>query len=311
MVARTDSSNGALESSAGAALYRFTRPHTIRGTMLGSVSGCVRALLEDLSLVNLALLPQAILGMLALLLGNAFIVGINQIFDVKIDKVNKPFLPLASGEMTAKVAWTVVMASAITGLAIVRMCFSRLILGLYTFGMAFGALYSVPPFRFKRYPALAAITISCVRGFLMNFGVYHATKSAIGAEFAWSPPIMFLAVFMSIFACVIALAKDLPDISGDKEGGVSTFATRVGTQRVVHVVLVLLTMNYLGAILTAFLAPPSTFRRPVLGVGHIILASWLAGYSRTIRADSQDSIKAFYAFIWKLFYAEYMLFPFI
>lgn len=34
------------------------------------------------------------------LLMNVAIVGINQLYDVDIDKVNKPYLPLASGELT-------------------------------------------------------------------------------------------------------------------------------------------------------------------------------------------------------------------
>jgi homogentisate solanesyltransferase len=33
----------------------------------------------------------------ALLAGNGYIVGINQIYDVDIDAVNKPFLPVAAG----------------------------------------------------------------------------------------------------------------------------------------------------------------------------------------------------------------------
>ena len=57
--------------------------------------------------------------MIALLLGNAFIVGINQIFDKDIDVLNKPFLPVASGEMSNKVAWLVVGGSGIVGPAIV------------------------------------------------------------------------------------------------------------------------------------------------------------------------------------------------
>jgi len=44
-----------------------------------------------------ALLPRAALGVLALLCGNGYIVGINQIYDVDIDAVNKPFLPVAAG----------------------------------------------------------------------------------------------------------------------------------------------------------------------------------------------------------------------
>lgn len=34
------------------------------------------------------------------LLMNICIVGLNQIFDVPIDRVNKPYLPLASGEFS-------------------------------------------------------------------------------------------------------------------------------------------------------------------------------------------------------------------
>lgn len=43
------------------------------------------------------LLPRAALGVLALLAGNGYIVGINQIYDVDIDTVSKPFLPIAAG----------------------------------------------------------------------------------------------------------------------------------------------------------------------------------------------------------------------
>ena len=36
------------------------------------------------------------------LLMNVCIVGLNQLYDVEIDKINKPYLPLASGEMTIR-----------------------------------------------------------------------------------------------------------------------------------------------------------------------------------------------------------------
>ena len=59
------------------------------------------------------------MGMIALLLGNAFIVGINQIYDKDIDVLNKPFLPVASGEMSERVAWGTVLSCGILGPAIV------------------------------------------------------------------------------------------------------------------------------------------------------------------------------------------------
>ena len=54
--------------------------------------------------------------------------------------------------------------------------FSPLLLKLYMLGWLLGAVYSVPPLRTKRSPLLAAGTIALVRGFLLNFGVYHAVK---------------------------------------------------------------------------------------------------------------------------------------
>lgn len=149
---------------AATAVYKFLRPHTIRGTILASVTGVARALVEvPLGGVHwLALLPNALYGMLALLLGNAFIVGINQIYDVDIDKVNKPFLPVAAGELSARRAWALVVSSAVLGPLIVYTHFSSLIFKLYMFGTTVGCLYSVPPFRLKQHPLAAGLTIATV-----------------------------------------------------------------------------------------------------------------------------------------------------
>ena len=65
------------------------------------------------------------------------------------------------------------------------------------------------------------------RGFLLNFGVYHAAREALGLPFVWNPAVAFLARFMTCFALVIAVTKDLPDIEGDRLFGVETFATKM------------------------------------------------------------------------------------
>jgi homogentisate solanesyltransferase len=202
------------------ALYKFTRPHTIRGTILASIAGTIRALMDTPGALNHAkwgvMLPRAILGMVALLLGNAFIVGINQIYDKEIDEMNKPFLPVASGEMSKRSAWVTVLSSLFVGPLLVHTFFPPLLFRLYCFGLFLGGIYSVPPIRTKRNPLLAGLTIATVRGFLLNFGVYYAVKDAIGASFSWSPKVAFIARFMTIFATVIAVTKDLPDVEGDK-----------------------------------------------------------------------------------------------
>ena len=84
------------------------------------------------------------------------------------------------------------------------------------FGLFIGGIYSVPPFRTKQNPIIAALTIATVRGFLLNFGVYYAVRDCFGVAFEWSPKVAFIARFMTMFASVIAITKDLPDIDGDK-----------------------------------------------------------------------------------------------
>merc|ERR1719453_1330345 len=211
-------------TEAADAIYRFSRPHTIRGTLLACFTGVGRALVESPAFLPLlpAMMPRALLGVLALLLGNLFIVGINQIYDVGIDKVNKPFLPIAAGRISPKAAWAIVLGSGLAALGIVKAAFSPLIFALFAFGTAIGGLYSVPPIQLKRFPLAAGLTIATCRGFLLNFGVYYATREALGLGWIWSAPVTFLARFMTIYASLIAVTKDLPDVEGDRKGGIDT-----------------------------------------------------------------------------------------
>ena len=91
------SSSEQLTGTTVGAFWKFLRPHTIRGTVLGTTAVraqpaersarsvvtppqvVLRALSENPSLVDLALVPRALLGLLALLCGNGYIVGINQV----------------------------------------------------------------------------------------------------------------------------------------------------------------------------------------------------------------------------------------
>ena len=47
---------------------------------------------------------------------------------------------------------------------------------------------SVPPLRLKQFAVPAFLIIATVRGFLLNFGVYHATRAALGFSFKVRPP---------------------------------------------------------------------------------------------------------------------------
>lgn len=205
-------------------IYQFTRPHTIRGTILASIAGTTRVILDIgpksvfTNLPWISIIPKAFIGVIALLLGNAFIVGINQIYDKDIDIMNKPYLPIASGEMSKQYAWILTILSVIIGPILVYTNFPILLFQLYSIGILLGYLYSVPPFRTKRNPIAAALTIACVRGLFLNFGVYYAVLNALrpNIPFIWSPKVAFISRFMTLYAVIIAITKDLPDVEGDK-----------------------------------------------------------------------------------------------
>lgn len=324
---RSSSSKGKL-----LALYKFTRPHTIRGTILASICGTIRALRDTpywyamgatsgstaaavtagsiLSIVR-NMLPRAFIGMIALLFGNAFIVGINQIYDQSIDKMNKPFLPIVSGEMNTATAWVIVTLSAIIGPVLVYNNFPAILFQLYTFGLFLGLIYSVPPIRTKQNPILAGLTIACVRGLLLNFGIYYAVKDAfVRNSFTWSPHVSFIARFMTIFASIIAITKDLPDIEGDKANQIETFVTKFGIAKIAKGATGLLFINYMQAIITGVIQRTIFAPLPMIG-GHAVLASILLYRYKQLQPNSMPSVKRFYKHIWDLFYLEYGLYTLI
>ncbi|XP_059463197.1 homogentisate solanesyltransferase, chloroplastic-like [Corylus avellana] len=294
------------------ACWRFLRPHTIRGTALGSSALVARALIENTHLIKWSLLLKAFSGLFALICGNGYIVGINQIYDIGIDKVNKPYLPIAAGDLSVQSAWLLVIFFAVTGLLIVGLNFGPFITSLYCLGLFLGTIYSVPPFRMKRFPVAAFLIIATVRGFLLNFGVYYATRAALGLTFEWSSPVAFITTFVTLFALVIAITKDLPDVEGDRKFQISTLATKLGVRNIAFLGSGLLLVNYVASALAA-LYIPQAFNRSLMVPAHMILASILIFQAWVLEQANytQEAISRFYRFIWNLFYAEYIIFPFI
>nr|AKM76572.1 AT3G11945-like protein [Pelargonium australe] len=294
------------------ACWRFLRPHTIRGTALGSCALVARALIENTNLIKWSLVLKALSGLFALICGNGYIVGINQIYDIGIDKVNKPYLPIAAGDLSVQSAWLLVVFFAVAGLTIVGLNFGPFITSLYSLGLFLGTIYSVPPLRMKRFPVAAFLIIATVRGFLLNFGVYYATRAALGLAFQWSSPVVFITTFVTVFALVIAITKDLPDVEGDRKFQISTLATKLGVRNIAYLGSGLLLLNYVASILAAIYMP-QVFRRNLMIPVHTIMALSLIYQTRVLEQANytKDAISGFYRFIWNLFYAEYIIFPFI
>ncbi|MDQ3410312.1 MAG: homogentisate phytyltransferase [Actinomycetota bacterium] len=303
-MARAPASSPALALARGAGiLWRFARPHTVIGTTVSVVALfaiAAVALPEPPGPATAALhLSFTLLAGLAV---NVFIVGLNQLTDVEIDRVNKPFLPIAAGDLSPRGAtWIVAVAGALpVALALTQ---GPLELGFVAAGLLVGAVYSLPPLRLKRFATAASLCISGVRAVVVNLGVYLHFALAFSGAASVAPAVWALIVVVVPFAFAIAILKDVPDIEGDRRYAIATFSVRLGAQRVTDIGMAALTAAYLGMALAGpFLLPDLS--AVVLVGGHLAALVVLWRWHATL---APRDFPAFYMGVWKLFFAEYAI----
>jgi homogentisate phytyltransferase/homogentisate geranylgeranyltransferase len=285
------------------ALFRFSRPHTIIATSLQVVALFV--LSGAAAAGTAALWWQLPLVWVASLCVNIYIVGLNQMADVDIDRINKPYLPLPAGRFTYAQARRIVLVTGVVALALAALLGPYLFL---TVGIAFlvGTIYSLPPLHLKRHAFWAALAIAGVRGVSSNLGLYAHFRSEMGLSPAPSLLILWVTLFFFGFGLVIALYKDIPDHDGDKAYTMRTFTVRFGPHRVFRLGRWLMTAFYLVPILFAMVQLPGVGEL-VLLVTHLAALAFFWLFSlRTDPADTR-SVSRFYLSLWGLFYAEYIL----
>jgi homogentisate phytyltransferase/homogentisate geranylgeranyltransferase len=284
------------------AFWKFSRPHTIIGTSC-SVLGIYLIALSNSGLISRENFVSSIfVTLIACLCGNVYIVGLNQLEDVAIDRINKPHLPLASGEFSR---WQGQAIVAITGILAIGLAASQspYLLAMVGLSLAIGTAYSLPPIRLKRFPFWASLCIFGVRGAIVNLGLFlHYNNGLPIPAKVWA-----LTLFILVFTFAIAIFKDIPDMEGDRQYNISTFTLRLGQRAVFNLSRWVLTVCYLGMAIASLKLP--FVNAPFLIISHLLALGslWLRSY----KIDLQDKheIARFYQFIWKLFFLEYLIFP--
>ncbi|MEH2196213.1 MAG: homogentisate phytyltransferase [Nostoc sp.] len=291
------------------AFWKFSRPHTIIGTSLSVLSLYLIAIAisnNTDSLFSNSLLP--LFGAwIACICGNIYIVGLNQLEDVDIDKINKPHLPLASGEFSQQTGQLIVASTGILALVVAWLT-GPFLFGMVAISLAIGTAYSLPPIRLKQFPFWAALCIFSVRGTIVNLGLYLHYSWALKQSQAIPPVVWVLTLFILVFTFAIAIFKDIPDIEGDRLYNITTFTIKLGPQAVFNLALWVITVCYLGIILVGVLHIASV--NPIfLITAHLGLLVWMWLRSLTVDLEDKSAIAQFYQFIWKLFFIEYLIFP--
>jgi 4-hydroxybenzoate polyprenyltransferase len=229
------------------ALIAFSRPFTLVAPMLGVVSGALTAIASKHSarpedawswdtfmLIAIASVAAALL--------NAASNGINQIYDLEIDRVNKPDRPLVTGALSLKAAYifTIVMyviSVAMTWIVIpdpTLSWYERLTAPwyrhecfyFYLLAAIFTLIYSVPAFgRTKRLTYGANLTIAIPRGLMLKVAGWSVMASVMHIE-PW-----FIGACFFLFLIGAASTKDFSDLEGDRQGGCNTLPNRFGVTR--------------------------------------------------------------------------------
>jgi homogentisate phytyltransferase / homogentisate geranylgeranyltransferase len=288
-------------------LWKFSRPHTIIGTSLSVLALYAIAIATNHSAISAIGIVQLVGTWIACLCGNIYIVGLNQLYDVEIDRVNKPDLPLASGGLSiAQGKWII----GLTGtLAIgIAAYLGTWLMGTVVLSLVIGTAYSLPPIRFKQYSLLAALCILTVRGVIVNLGLFSHFNQILTGTNIIPPSIWVLTLFILVFTVAIAIFKDVPDLEGDRQYQIQTFTIVLGKSTVFNLTRWAITIAYLGTIGAGILLS-TTFNFWLLVISHAGLLGLLWWRSQDINLEDQNSIARFYQFIWKLFFFEYLLFP--
>jgi homogentisate phytyltransferase/homogentisate geranylgeranyltransferase len=245
---------------------------------------------------------DVVLTLVAALAVNVFITGINQLEDVEIDRVNKPFLPIAAGDLSPRAARWIVAASAVVPLVLAATQGWMEVVAVAV-ALLVGVAYSVAPLRFKRWPVLAALSIAGVRAIVVNLGVaLHFTGGEV-PQGVWA-----LTVFVLPFSAAIALLKDVPDIEGDRRFHIATFSVRLGGAVVLRAGLALLTVAYVGMAVAGFVALDEA-QPVVLAVTHLAALAVVLAAARRTDVSDRDDFTRFYLLVWKLFFLEYVIVP--
>jgi chlorophyll/bacteriochlorophyll a synthase len=259
---------------------QLARPFTLLPPLLGIVSGAVCAFgsvhnPDPLRQVTLSVVLTVALGSLCASFLNAANNALNQIYDLEIDRVNKPKRPLVTGELTIREAWaftwvTYALALVPTWLVVVypyttwtAKLFAPLryheTFFIYLAGFVFTLVYSVPALgRTKARGMLANLTIAIPRGMLLKVAGWAMVAHV------WFTEPWFIGAIFGLFLIGASSTKDFADIAGDRAGGCKTLPILHGVKKAAWIIAPFFVFPWLLLPLGAFWPDPQNPAHPIL-----------------------------------------------
>jgi 4-hydroxybenzoate polyprenyltransferase len=215
-------------------LVDFARPFTLVAPALGFLSGAISAIgayPREAWGWTLVVYPAIGAAMAATL--NAASNGLNQIYDLEIDRINKPRRPLPSGRLSLARGWQFTWVTFAISFVLAWLvapggrheCF-----WLVVAATIMTCMYSMPPFRTKALGIWANVTIAIPRGVLLKVAGWSSVKTIFGEE-PW-----YIGAIFGLFLLGASTTKDFADMEGDRRGGCRTLPILYGVKRAAWII---------------------------------------------------------------------------
>jgi 4-hydroxybenzoate polyprenyltransferase len=259
---------------------QLARPFTLLPPLLGIISGAVCAFgsvhnPDPQSRLTLSVIATVVLGSLCASFMNAASNAINQIYDLEIDRLNKPNRPLVTGALSIREAWgfswiCYALALIPTWLVVpypYETFYEKLTAPvsqhgcffIYLVALILTFVYSAPELgRTKARGMLANYTIAIPRGMLLKVAGW-AMVAQIGYTEPW-----YIGLIFGIFIIGAATTKDFADIEGDRAGGCKTLPILYGVKKAAWIISPFFVLPWLLVPLGAFWPDPQNPAHAIL-----------------------------------------------
>ena len=267
---------------------QLARPFTLLPPLLGIISGAVCAFgsihnPDPDHRFTLSVMLTIALGSFCASSMNAASNAINQIYDLDIDRVNKPNRPLCTGELSVREVWAFswvgyALALIPTWLVVVypfvtveERLFAPLsyhqTFFIYLVGLLFTFIYSAPSLgRTKARGMLANYTIAIPRGMLLKVAGW-AMVAKVGYTEPW-----FIGSIFALYLLGAASTKDFADIEGDLAGGCKTLPILYGVRKAAYIISPFFVLPWILMPLGAYWPDPQNPEHPILTGDPILLS---------------------------------------
>ncbi|MGH9434607.1 MAG: UbiA prenyltransferase family protein [Terriglobia bacterium] len=255
--------------------WSFARPFTLIPPMVGIFSGALIGAVAAKAPFHPLPVAMAIIAAGVL---NAASNGLNQIFDLTNDRINKPHRALPSGRMTLRQAWCFTCANYVAALLLAAGV-NRQVFLIYLFAALATIAYSAPPLRLKRHPWASNFVIALTRGELLKVAGWAAVATVLGS---WEP--WYIGFIYFLFLMGATTTKDFADLAGDRAAGCVTLPVKYGVKTSARFISPAFIVPWLVMALGVFLKVLSGDAAAILALSAVMLA-WGSYVTTLINRD--------------------------